>query len=114
MIRRKDSMTALIAGKRADFQLANAFGVNAACKHRKAIAADTAASTEAIIPGERHRIFNRAHKNAGQYCPKIQIDMWGEWAGKKSLSKVRTAKGSRVFRRLRMKMRLLKTKIASR
>jgi hypothetical protein len=41
-------MAVLIAGKRAGFQLAKAFGVNAACKRPREIAADTAASTEQL------------------------------------------------------------------
>jgi hypothetical protein len=83
MIRRKDSMTALIAGKRADFQLANAFGVNAACKHRKAIAADTAASTKANYPWRTtSNIQSSAQKRRPIPPPKSRLMLWGERAAK--------------------------------
>jgi len=59
MIRRKDSMTALIAGKCGDFQCC--------CKRWKAIAADTAASTEANCPSRTtSNIQSSAQRRVGR------------------------------------------------
>jgi hypothetical protein len=75
MIRRKDSMTALIAGKRADFQCCY--------KHLKGIATDTAASIEANYPSRTtSNIQSSAQKRRPIPPPKSRLMLCGEWAAK--------------------------------